>query len=152
MQPLAVNSATAPLATVSADMLRLALPVLVITRVPLLLSPILTAPRFRLVDEMLKTGMAIAVPVNVTTEGLPLALCATNNVAVLVPAVVGAKTTVIVQLAPRLTAPMQPLTVYSLALLPATVKLEIIKGAVPVFDTVKVREFVLYTAVSGSVK
>jgi hypothetical protein len=87
--------------------------------------------KVRLVGEMLTAG-AVPVPERLTLCGLPVALSARVRDAVRVPLAAGVKVTLIVQLAPAATEPPQLLVwTKSLALVPVTARLEMLKAALP---------------------
>jgi hypothetical protein len=82
---------------------RVALPLFVrVTVCAALVVPTVWLAKVRLVGEKVATGpeLVVPVPVRLTVCGLPLALSVIVMVAVLVPDAVGAKVTLIVQLAP----------------------------------------------------
>jgi hypothetical protein len=79
------------------------------------------------------------VPVRLTLWGLPLALSARVMAAVRVPLAAGVKVTLIVQLAPAATlAPQLLVWAKSLALVPVSAMLEMLKAEFPVLFIVTV--------------
>ena len=85
----------------------------------------------RLVGERLTAG-AVPVPLRLTVCGLPVLLSVRVMAAVRVPLAAGVKVTLIAQLAPAATlAPQLFVWAKSLALLPESAILEMLKAALP---------------------
>ena len=82
------------------EIVRLALPVLVTVKFVDKTSPAECVPKLYDVGETLIPGTATPVPVRLAVWGLPVASSFTVSVPVRVPAAVGLKVTLIVQLAP----------------------------------------------------
>ena len=121
-------------------------PVLVTVIVPDLVALTSVDAIDRLLVLKLMAG-AVAVPLNVTALGLPLASCVIDSVADLLPVVAGANVTVSVHVPPAATELLQPVTVKSEAFVPEIAKLETVSGAVPVLVTVIVPVLVLFMLV-----
>ena len=123
--------ASAPV-KVMLEMLKLALPVLLrVTTCEVLTMSTASFPKERLVGERLAADAA-PVPERLTLCGLPVALSVRVTAAVRVPAAVGLKVTLIVQLAPAATLDPQLLVcAKSLALAPETAMLVMLKAALP---------------------
>ena len=116
-------------------------------------DPNAVVPKLKLSALTLNNGaLTVAVAVKLIELGLPVALCAIDNVAVLLPATVGANVTVNVHVPLAAIALEQPLTVKSLEFVPVMFKLDIVKGPVPVFVTVIVPVFVAPAIVDAIAK
>ena len=95
-------------------------------------------PKARLVGERL-TRAAVPVPERLTVCGLAVALSAMLSEAASVPVTEGVNITAIVQLAPAATELPQVLVwAKSLALLPVSARLVMLKAALPAFLRVRV--------------
>jgi hypothetical protein len=118
---------------------KLAFPVLVrVTDWAGLATPTDWLPKERPRGERVTSGPALMpVPERLTVCGLPLALSAMLTSAVRVPPAEGVKVTLIVQSAPAATElPQLFVSAKSLALVPVTVRLVMLKVEVPVLDRV----------------
>ena len=122
-----------------------------------LLAPTVCEGKVRAVGERVIPGAvaaAVAVPVNATSCGLPVALSAIDSEAALVPVAVGLKTTLMVHEAP--TATLEPQVLVSLkspASVPVTLIPVIASEAVPLLVSVTVCDALLVsTACDANVR
>ena len=119
--------------------LNAALPVLLrVTVCAVLVVPTDWLPKARLVGERLTT-VVVPVPERLTVCGLPVALSVRVTAALRVPLAAGVKVTLTVQLAPAATlAPQLLVCAKSLALVPVSARLEMLKAELPVLFSVMV--------------
>ena len=122
-------------------MLKAAVPVLLkVTVCAVLVTSTDWLPKARLVGERLtRADVAVPVPERPTVCGLPLALSVMLTQAVRLPPAEGVNVTLIVQLAPAATLDPQLLVcAKSLAFVPASARLVMLKAALPVLLRVAV--------------